>query len=223
MKWPCERSISGKILTVALGSLVLTGVAAYRGSIKLTQAAGAAERSHRVLGKLESLLSELKDAEAGQRGFLITGKESYLEVYDVAVEAIRQDLEELEDLNAESPDQRRTLKTLEPLIGSKLAGLQSTIDLRRQKGFEAAKRVLLSDRGKQLMDEIRKAVADMESQEDEPLRRHEQMVRASARTATLASLIGSSLSLALLARLLFLRIQFPGRRNGEKDAVHKVA
>src|SRR5258708_14465177 len=79
----------------------------------------------------------------------------------------------MRDLTRDNPLQQRRLDTLEPLIAGKFAELKETIDLRRDpvKGFEAARQVVISDKGKGLMDELRKVVHDMEGEENDLLKK----------------------------------------------------
>ncbi len=125
------------------------------------------EHTHLVIENLEKLISTMKDAETGQRGYLITGEERYLDPYTAAVGQADQILKDVRELTVDNPDQQKRLDTMEPLIGDKFAELKETIDLRKDpiKGFDAAKQVVLSDKGKDLMDQIRKVVLDMEGEE----------------------------------------------------------
>ena len=62
----------------------------------MTIRANAEASRHRVLSThLLTTLSTLKDAETGQRGYLLTGKDEYLKPYNDATEAIQGELNEL--------------------------------------------------------------------------------------------------------------------------------
>ena len=78
-----------------------------------------------------NLLSALKDAETGQRGFLLTGRERYLDPYDKAVSLIPELLARLDALNASGSGQAVDLVRLERLTSAKLAELEYSIRLRR--------------------------------------------------------------------------------------------
>src|SRR4029077_6402394 len=108
----------------------------------------------------------LVDAETGQRGFLLTEDESYLEPYREAVKNLDRLTDELKKMTSGDPDQQKRIHTLEPLIESKLGELQNTIDLRRKDGLAAANQVVLGGQGKQLMDNIRAVLTEMADEEN---------------------------------------------------------
>ncbi len=108
-----------------------------------------------VLGTLEQLVSHLKDTETGQRGFLITAKEGYLEPYHSGKKAVYNDLDRVQELTSDNAIQQERIKKLRPLVQAKFDELADTIELRRTKGFDAALAVVLTDEGKVVMDQIR--------------------------------------------------------------------
>ena len=64
--------------------LIVLGVSAYQNTKKLTETARWVAHTHNALIQLTGVLSSLQDAESGQRGYLITGEERYLEPYQAA-------------------------------------------------------------------------------------------------------------------------------------------
>jgi PAS domain S-box-containing protein len=113
---------------------------------------------------LDQLESTVKDAETGQRGFVITGDEAYLLPYEQAAERIRTDLDRLRnftwiDIN---PDE---IGTIAQLIEEKMEELRSTIELRRAGGFDSAVPNIRAGIGKQLMDKLRVAITSLEERE----------------------------------------------------------
>ena len=99
---------------------------------------------------LSELTSVLKDAETGQRGYLLTGDDTYLEPYRLADASIDNVIKQLRDLTADNPAQAHRLEQALPLIQSKMAELKQTIDLRRSEGLDAALKVVASRPGKRL-------------------------------------------------------------------------
>jgi len=154
-------------------------------------------RAREVLARIESLLSELKDAETGQRGYLLTGQDSYLAPYNAAVQAIPGQLEDLHKLTLD-PGQQVRLVSLQPLIAAKLAELKETIDLRRTGAAAAAFQVLSSDRGKQTMDQIRDVIAAMRAAEVSLLEERSQRAADAAKGMGFVMASGAGLLLILL-------------------------
>ena len=95
------------------------------------------------------LLSMLVDAETGQRGFLLTGKEQYLEPYNHAVLEIPRSLELLKSLNTSSWDHGLDLRRLEQLTSAKLGVLSDSIELHRSGKSSEVRSILDSDPGKE--------------------------------------------------------------------------
>jgi len=122
------------------------------------------EQSRQILQQTESLLSLVKDAETGQRGFLITGEERYLEPYSSAVAALPAELGQLRTLSAGRPTVRPKIDAIEVLIREKLEELTDTIQTRRKQGFAAAQDLIKTDRGKRTMDEIRRLGGEAENE-----------------------------------------------------------
>ena len=138
--------------------LVGVGVVAYQSITALAKTSYAVTHTHVVLEHLTSVLGLLKDAETGQRGFVITGDEAYLEPYRGAVDALPGTLGDLRDLLSDSASQEKRLDELEPLVTLKMAELKQTVDLRRTGGFESAVAVVRGGEGKKTMDQVRHVV-----------------------------------------------------------------
>src|SRR6185437_13828218 len=114
--------------------------------------------TYEVLAQINENLLAAEDAETGQRGFVITGEERYLEPYRGALTRLPQISDKIKTLTVDNPRQQRHVEELKLLIGSKLEELNQAIQLRREKGLDAASQVILSDRGKKTMDDIRKLI-----------------------------------------------------------------
>jgi methyl-accepting chemotaxis protein WspA len=200
MKWSVGTKI-GAGFALALVAVVAIGVSSYRSMAKLTETAEWVEHSHKVVEALNGVLSDLKDAETGQRGFLLTGDEHYLEPYTVATSAVHQKVADVRGLTPDNPNQQRRIDALEAFIAGKFAELKETIDLRRDEtqGLEAALKVVKTDRGKKIMDDIRTALAEMENEEAGLLKQRSEDARVSTRNANYTIVIGTLLSFLLLS------------------------
>jgi CheY-like chemotaxis protein/signal transduction histidine kinase/CHASE3 domain sensor protein len=157
--------------------------------------------THTMLISLNELFSTLQDAETGQRGFLLTGEETYLQPYVDALDTLPARLQSVERLAAGNLRQQANLSALRPHIDAKLVELRQAIDLRRSAGFAMALDAVASDRGKQEMDTIRRQLQVMSNEEVRQRQvRIEEMALASRRAITssmVAGLIGAGLSLAI--------------------------
>ena len=169
---PSTSSPSAKIwvglLTVLL-LLSLNTAVSLLGSYRLTQLRERVEHIHAELLGIERLYSTAVDAETGQRGYLLTGEERYLEPYRQALSRVGQEREQLHSLLADDPAQQPRLQQMNQDIAGILVELHDTIELRKTKGFEAAVAVVTADRGKRLMDQVRAVLTEMEQEEQDLL------------------------------------------------------
>jgi PAS domain S-box-containing protein len=172
-----EALILGASLAIVLAIAILS----YRSG----ETARIAEE-HRVtaqrIAKLDaSLLSMLKDAETGQRGFLLTGRDDYLANYNQAVAEIPEVLKQFREATASHPDLALLLERIEPPASAKLSELKATIELRRANRVAEALAVVDTNRGKAYMDEIRTLSLEIEQM---ALHRQQQFERDAQAAAT---------------------------------------
>ena len=189
---------------LASAILVLIGVISYQNTRILIDTKNQVQRTQEKINKLEELLSDMKDAETGQRGYILTGQESYLEPYQAVVGNIDQKIAELKDLIVDQPSQQKQFATLESLIAAKLAILKQTIYLRQNQGFDAALQVIQTNQGKYLMDNIRKVIHEIENQDKRLLQQQSQAAKASANKTLLTLAIAIFLSFLILAIVYYL-------------------
>ncbi len=185
----------------ALGLAIFTtiGIVAFRGTEQLISSARQENHTYQVIGELEEILSLVKDAETGQRGYLLTGTPRYLEPYNRARSAIQARIEELRNLVQDNPRQQTYLQTLEPRIAQKLSELDTTIQLRQTKGANAALDVVRTDQGNQLMEQIREVVARMRTEEQNLLQTRSQAAENAGRRTLNSVMYGMPLGVLLLA------------------------
>jgi len=163
--------------------------------------------THEVLEANERVLSLLKDAETGQRGYLITGQERYLDPFNTAIVAIELGLRSIKALTNDNPKQQRRLAKLEPLIESKLDELRETIELRRKEGFDAALQVVLTDQGKEMMDTIRIKKDEIDNEERMLLKQRSAESRGSADRTEFIIIYGTLFCLLISSRSALMVIR----------------
>jgi signal transduction histidine kinase len=204
MEWVGNRRTISAVFAVAMGILVLIFASTYRSTLLLIQAEESRQHNHRVLETTQRLLSELQDAETGQRGYLIIGADLYLDPYHAAVGQIGNTMKDLRDLVRQDNDQERDLPALDSLTAAKFAELQQTIELRRKAGFEAARQIVQTNAGKQIMDDIRKIIGGMNRRAEMSLNRDQQITETAARRSIQVVLLGGAVAVALLLSSFFL-------------------
>jgi CheY-like chemotaxis protein/signal transduction histidine kinase/CHASE3 domain sensor protein len=191
------KTLIGFLLAVT--AVAIIAVLSYQSLQATTVSAANLTQTIEVLGRLESLLSTLIDAETGQRGFLLTGEESYLAPYTDAKDALPEEIKSMRALLVNRPEQRRRLDALESLASLKMAELDSTVTLRRAGKPDAALGVVRTDRGKIYMDRVRAAASEMEAAERQLLAQHAEESRQAATVSLAVTWGGSGVLLFLIA------------------------
>jgi signal transduction histidine kinase/CheY-like chemotaxis protein/CHASE3 domain sensor protein len=191
-------------LAGAIVFFLISGAVAYFNLQTLRDDNQRIVHSHEVIIALGELLSSTQDAETGQRGFLLTNNEKYLEPYNSALLTIPPRLDEIAQLTSDNPAQTPRIAALKLHVGAKLAELKETIDLRHTHGLDAALAVVNSDRGKVEMDAVRAQVAAMGQEEAELRLRRLAEMNDAQRTAFASSLLSGLLGVLLTATIGFL-------------------
>lgn len=152
-------------LVAVVGFFVISSTISYRNIKTLQQASGRVSHTYGVIEALENLLSLMRAAETGQRGFLITGDEKYLEPYNASLVRVESCLDEIKRMISDDEGQQQRLVVLRNQIGMRLQQLAEVIVVRREKGFEQAQAIILTDRGKAAMDAFREQITLMQDDE----------------------------------------------------------
>ncbi len=155
--------------------------------------------------QLAEALSVLKDAETGQRGFLLTGREEYLRPYEAARQSLPPLMEQLQVSAARSDSgQLSDLGRFSDLQHAKLAELASTIDLVRRGDSAAALAIVREDSGRQLMVQMRALVARLSTGAEASLKGNAAAVRLLDRRVQwllVSTSVGALILVFLLGRL----------------------
>ena len=144
----------------------------------------------------ERLLSSLKDAETGERGYLLTGDPAYLEPYEAARTRLDTDFARLDAAPLTTLERTGRIGRIRQLAGAQLDELSRTIALRRSGQAEAALQIVRTDRGRRGMEEIRAEVDALQAAAEATLAQARIDIRAARAWAGVVSL--GALACALL-------------------------
>ncbi|MET0640267.1 MAG: CHASE3 domain-containing protein [Hyphomicrobium sp.] len=148
---------------------------------------------------LTRLLSTIQDAETGQRGFLLTGENRYLEPYEAAIVDVKSRLADTNAAFGDDPAAKTAIGKIAAATSEKLAELAKTVDLKKNGKTEEALAVVKSDRGKNIMDTIRALITE---QAGEVEARLSASVQSQQTNATLARWFTLGSGLVILAASL---------------------
>jgi len=198
----------------AVAAIVLVGSLAFQALREQARMRESALRTLNVLVAINSVMSLAKDAETGQRGFLLTGDPAYLEPYLAARAALPAQLDALRLVETEGAGQAQRAQTLRQLISAKFDELQQTVDLQRAGHHPEALALLNTERGKALMDQARSLAADMLTQEQDLLAGRSDAV-VSAQGRSFSVILGG---LAVLAVLIVVAAMIAARDSQRREA-----
>ena len=187
-------------LMLGIATLILLAMAwmFFRDWVQYRRASAEADHARGILDSVQRLFSTVQDAETGQRGYLLTGEEKYLEPYYLAIQLASGEMAKLNSLLTRPQDRPDDLPRLRGLLDEKLAELHRTIELRRSQGLQAALDVVLTDRGKQLMDQIRQLCVGIQNREYSALIDGAREEESYARQTELVMIGGSLILFAFL-------------------------
>src|SRR6266446_4361855 len=221
MKWKMGNRLVLGGFVIATTILLFVGWQSYRNTARFAEASEWRKHTYEVLRNLDETVARLVDAETGQRGYLLTGDEAYFEPYSAAIKNIDQTIGNLKSLTSDNANQQKRIQILEPLVEQKLAELQQTIDLRKNKGPTAANRVVLEGSGRQAMDQIRAVVAEMTNEEEDLLRLRTQKANESVKRTSRTILAGTVVSISLLVLCFGLLNRELSERKRAQEALSK--
>lgn len=191
-------------LGVVLIFFIGGGLVAHRNTNFLVNDAAQVAHTHEVIQALNEVLALVKDAETSQRGFLITYDEKYLEPFTTARSKIDEQIDLAERLTADNPTQQALLKPIRTHIGAKLAELDETIRLRRTDSFDAARALVITDRGKSEMDALRSKIAEMDQVENDLRQKRIAEMQSAYRSSIIGSILTAVLGIALSIVVAYL-------------------
>ncbi|MFA7280294.1 MAG: PAS domain S-box protein [Sterolibacterium sp.] len=203
---------AGAVVLVVLG--VVVSFWTFR---QIEEAGSVRQHTSSLIGGADQLLSSLKDAETGQRGFLLTGDEVLLAPYLAVHDKIKDDLVELRQATLLDAAQKR-LDALTPLIDAQLAFLALNIEMHRHHDRVALQANIRSSRGKPLMDSIRSEIGSFVALEQGVLVQREAEFQESMRQLFTA-IVATSL-LALLFAVAFGYLLYREAQQRLRNRIH---
>ncbi|MFO0793999.1 MAG: CHASE3 domain-containing protein [Candidatus Brocadiaceae bacterium] len=183
---------------IALALLIFVSVFSYRHITKLLDDVQWVKYTHEVIENLDGMLSSMEDIEAVERGYIITGKDRYLEPYYNAKKVINQKVNHIRTLTADNPKQQSRLDALQPRITEKITHTDKVVNLRKNKGFFAARQLVQAGKGKQPMDDIRRMIGEMKNEENILLKQRLDKEKASTTIAIYTIVFGNTIAFVLI-------------------------
>ena len=200
-----KRIAAGFALALLL--IILMGLVAYRSTGLVVAASGWVMHTQLVLTRLCDVVMLLTDAESADRAYILTGDETFLELYHKAERELPEALDELHRLSADNPQESRRIDELEGAAKARLAFEKQSVELRRAQGFEAAAKLVEAGEGRRLMNRVRSIADALDADLEALLRERDAAAKAAvgnARATILTSAVVAAV-LAILAGMLLTR------------------
>jgi len=210
--WTFGRKV-GAGFAVAILALLVVAVAGYRTTTSLILNDGEVAHTYAVREQLQQLFADLLDAETGQRGYVITGKDDFLAPYTHALGELDHDVSELRRLAADNSETLRRLDAVKIQIDLKLGEMKNVIDLRKT-GLEPAVARVSDGEGKHVMDAVRAQIREMEDAEAALLKRRSESAEAATNVATSVIIYGSIAAIVFVLLVAWFLISSLSRQIG---------
>ncbi len=180
-------------------------------------AAEARNNTFDLVSRVDAVMSELKDAETGQRGYLLTGDEAFLRPYLAVRDSVRGHLEELRQLT-QIPAARAHLDAMLPLLDAKLIELSKAIELRRHQDVAGAMTLINRGGDSRIMDSFRAETAGFIKIENGNIAQNDADLASSMRR--LFALIVAATLLAVLSAFSFAYLVYRETQHRISNLVH---
>ena len=182
---------------LSLLALVAVAVVAYQAATELTDTTTELMVTRRIAKDLREVDISLLTVQTSQRGYLLTGDESYLAPYSQASSEVDANLADLKQVRLPD-DVASRLDQILPLIQRKRTDMAGTLQLRREKGMEAAAARVSTNRGQSLMAEVRQKISSLLDQVEQTYQRRHDQATDSSRRMGVVLVLGTLIGLGIL-------------------------
>ena len=194
--WTFGRKV-GLGFAIAILAMLVIGVVGYRATQQLIANEALVAHTHQVRRLAAELEADVVASEAGQRGYVITGKDEFLEPFTTYSARVTKALDDLRAMTSDNARQTQRIDALKSPIDAKFVEMRQVIDLRRTSVDAAVARVLAGE-GRTLMEDIRKRIAEIDGEEEALLTARAADADASQHFATAVIIGGSIVGLVLV-------------------------
>ena len=178
--------------------LILIGWTVFRNTQSLIADAQWVVHTHQVLERTASLSLMLKDAESAKRAYIITGDEAFLEPYRAASAGYAPAVDELAKLMNDNPIQHNRAEALRRIIAVEMDQMARVVKAREEKGLDAAADIIKARMGKNMMEDVRAALREIQDEEHRLLAQRAKLSDEGANSALSAISWGTAMATLLV-------------------------
>ncbi len=197
------------------------GVASYRNIDEVFKAAEWRTNSYNVLNTTEDILTQIVSAEEGQRSYLITGDESYLDLYEKSYNNVKLNLSNLKILLKDNKEQSKRLIQYDSLIAYRFKNLQLTIDVMKSSNMQKAAEIIKRKIGRTYMQKIYEMTAKIESDEYNLLQARDQLLIINVKNTFVTIIIGTLVSCIIFLTVFYILDREINERKKVEAAIRR--
>ena len=187
-------------LALAVGILLLTAAASFWSIRGLSVQTDRVEHTYQVLQEVESITGVLKDAQAGTRGYLLTGDTVYLRPYRMATGQLPVSLKRLQALTVDNPAQKARLDSLRGLVAQEFRILRPLTEIKNSRNQSVMQTLLDTDR--QTLRQVRALYARIKSTEVGQLAQRSALQSVFERATPIVVLLSAVLAVLIVVWLV---------------------
>jgi PAS domain S-box-containing protein len=179
------------------------------------------EKTLTILYELENLISVIKDAENGQRGFIITGSWLSLEPYYDGITAVHKSMKAIKELTPIDDQAYQKLDIIQGLIEKRFGELHKTITLRKKRGIEAAIKSFMTSQDEKVMADIRNLVKELKHEKTNLLQGLNRISEVRSHRTLLTILTGNLVALLFVFFSLYQLSRDIAERKQAEDELRQ--
>ncbi|MGD9942283.1 MAG: methyl-accepting chemotaxis protein [Burkholderiaceae bacterium] len=196
LKWTVGKKIAASFgLTVLV--FIAVSVISYRGTAQLIEASELRRHTHESLNALTDTRMSLRAVGLAFRTYLLSGEDAHREALRSAEQELRAPLQALLKSVMGTPSQVQRINRIDDLLDEYLAAINGIAEVRRTKGHEAAVQLFLADQTRQLLAQIGRILAELQSEQDAALERRTARAADESRLAQQTIVFGSLVAIIL--------------------------
>jgi len=176
--------------------------------------------TYQVIDRLQGVLNDVQEAETGQRGFIITRQDRFLQPYRDGIGKAQGDLKEFRHMTADNPSQQARARMLDALVRDRFKALDATLASTTEPSAATPQTLAAMDQGKRKMDALRVALARGMAEEDRLLRERSAERHRVERNEVVATSLAAVVALFVIlgTALLLVRSNVNLARSEQKLA-----
>src|ERR1700761_4438559 len=217
------RSLISTLLFGAICLVVVNTWLAFSAVQTLERSQFWVQHTYQVVAQVEIIMGSAKDAETGERGYLITGNDQFFEPYTKALHDLPGELETFQSLTSDNPSQQARLAEMRTRLRRRIALLQQGINLRRGGDSLSEAALSVTGGGKVEMDALRQLANDMQNEERRLLALRLQTAETSSLRARVTIGLASALDFILILLMFRYLVQERNMRVASEVAARELA